>query len=269
MRATSQSGQALASSTAEEALLSELGRRTRRARTLRGMTRRALASRSGVSERYLAQLEQGTGNASVLVLGRIATALGIRVTELLEDPPLDLPEPLPAPARNQRIALLGLRGAGKSTLGKRLAAHRKVAFLELDREIERRAGIPLEELFLLYGQATYRRHEERCLARILAEHPACVIATGGSIVASPAVYATLLATCRSVWLRAAPAEHMARVIAQGDLRPMAGNSEAMQDLTRILEERAPLYSRAEQVLDTSGLSVEESFQRLLATLAQA
>lgn len=281
---------------AEGALLLELGDRVRRARARRGMTRRALAGQSGVSERYIAQLERGDGNASILVLQKIAGALGMRPAELLDDPypgsveytllcallrelPADtlgrLRQRLQgelgagAAARTRRIALLGLRGAGKSTLGARLAESRQVPFVELDREIERRSGTPLEELFLLYGQATYRRHEERCLAQVLNEYPECVIATGGSIVTAPTVFATLLSSCFTVWLKATPEEHMARVIAQGDMRPMAGNAEAMEDLRQILLERAPLYAQSESTLDTSGLSTDEAFHSLTQALQGA
>jgi XRE family aerobic/anaerobic benzoate catabolism transcriptional regulator len=260
------------------------------------MTRRALAGQSGVSERYIAQLERGDGNASILVLQKIAGALGMRPAELLDDPypgsveytllcallrelPADtlgrlrqrLQGELGAGAavRTRRIALLGLRGAGKSTLGARLAESRQVPFVELDREIERRSGTPLEELFLIYGQATYRRHEERCLAQVLNENPECVIATGGSIVTAPTVFATLLSSCFTVWLKATPEEHMARVIAQGDMRPMAGNAEAMEDLRQILLERAPLYAQSEFTLDTSGLSTDEAFHSLTQALQGA
>lgn len=273
--------------------LGALGERVRRGRTRRGMSRRALAARAEVSERYLAQLEAGAGNASVLVLQRVAAALGMRVTDLLDDAPdLGIEYQLLLPllrtltptrlgelrhalraelgltpgARGRRIALLGLRGAGKSTLGTRLAAHDGVPFIELDREIERRSGTPLEELFLLYGQASYRRHELRCLEEILATHPACVIATGGSLVSEPAAYSLLLSGCLTVWLRASPEEHMARVIAQGDLRPMAGNREAMDDLRRILAERTALYAQADLTLDTAGHSVNEAFAGLLELL---
>ncbi|MGD9600655.1 MAG: helix-turn-helix transcriptional regulator [Gammaproteobacteria bacterium] len=276
-----------------ETLLLALGERVRRVRTQRGMTRRALAEQSQVSERYLAQLEGGQGNASVRVLQRIATALGSALADLLDTAPSrpveytllvetlkTLPAPMLARLRQQvlrdvgaartaetpRIALVGLRGAGKSTLGARLAGHFEVPFIELDREIERRSGAPLEELFLLYGQAAYRRHELKCLSQVIDEYPACVVATGGSLVSEPAAYALLLSACVTVWLRATPAEHMARVIAQGDLRPMAGNAEAMADLERILDERAPLYARADCVVDTSGRDEDAAFHALIDAL---
>ena len=271
-------------------LLLELGARVRQHRTRRGMTRRALAQQSQVSARYLAQLEAGDGNASIMVLQRIAIALGVPLADLVADSPTqtieyallqallkDLPSATLRRIRIQllkdlgaastmRIALLGLRGAGKSTLGARLATHCGVPFIELDREIERRTGTPLEEIFLLYGQAAYRRHELRCLTQVLAEHPACVIATGGSIVTEPAAYALLLSACATIWLKTTPDEHMARVIAQGDFRPMAGNAEAMEDLRRILNERMPLYAKAGRTVDTSGLSVDEAFNSLVNAL---
>lgn len=280
----------------EQSLLLDLGERVRRARARRGMSRRALAAHSGVSERYLAKLEAGDGNASLLVLHRIAGALGMRTMELLDETPqtpieysvlCGLLKRLPASTltrlRHQlqrevgrqprpglpRIALIGLRGAGKSALGARLAATRGVPFVELDREIERSSGTSLDELFLLYGQAAYRRLEERCLAQVVAEYPACVLATGGGIVAAPAVFASLLSAFHTVWLKATPEEHMARVIAQGDMRPMAGNAEAMNDLRQILHERAALYAQANCTLDTSGQSVEKTFHALLEALAGA
>ena len=253
------------------------------------MSRKALAHASGVSERYLAQLEGGEGNVSVLLLRQIAQALDVAETELLHDrepqsteialilqflrrlPPAALTavrqrlvqEFGDAPLkRRQRIALIGLRGAGKSTLGARLADTLDAPFIELDREVEREAGTTLSEIFLTYGQPGYRRYELRALERALQTHERCVIATGGSIVSEPATYELLLSTCFTVWLKAAPEEHMARVIAQGDMRPMAGNVEAMDDLRRILEGRAPLYAQADAVVDTAGRTVDQSLASL-------
>jgi XRE family aerobic/anaerobic benzoate catabolism transcriptional regulator len=167
----------------------------------------------------------------------------------------------------KRIALIGLRGAGKSTLGTKLAKALAVPFVELDREIEREAGTSLSEIFLLYGQAGYRRYERRCLERILEKNERAVIATGGSIVSEPGTYELLLSSCFTVWLKAAPEEHMARVIAQGDTRPMAGNDQAMEDLRRILEGRAMLYGQADVVVDTEGKSVEKSLAELRKAVA--
>ncbi len=263
----------------EAAFLQALGERVREVRAQRGMSRKILARDSGVSERYLAQLESGEGNVSVLLLRQIAQALSLPVTDLLLQETgqsvelsliLQFLQRLPparlgtvreyllqqfgdSPAqRRQRIALIGLRGAGKSTLGARLAKELGAPFVELDDEIEREAGTSLSEIFLLYGQAGYRRYERRALEKVLERNQRCVIATGGSIVSEPGTYDLLLSTCYTVWLRAEPEEHMARVVAQGDTRPMAGNVEAMDDLRRILAGRAALYRQADSVVDTAG-----------------
>ena len=269
--------------------LAALGERVREARAKRGLSRKALAIESGVSERYLAQLEAGQGNVSILLLRQIATALDLPITELLaeeSDRTVELalttqflkrlPRQKLAAVRSQlvrdygnarsermkRIALIGLRGAGKSTLGAKLAKALGTPFVELDREIEREAGTSLSEIFLLYGQAGYRRYERRSLERVLEKNERAVIATGGSIVSEPGTYELLLSSCFTVWLKAAPEEHMARVIAQGDTRPMAGNDQAMEDLRRILESRAALYGQADAVVNTAGKSVEKSLAEL-------
>jgi XRE family aerobic/anaerobic benzoate catabolism transcriptional regulator len=274
--------------------LSTLGDRVREARSKRGQSRKLLAADSGVSERYLAQLEAGQGNISILLLRQIASALGLPITELLAEESDEaaelalttqflkrLPRQKLAAVRSQlvrdygnardermkRIALIGLRGAGKSTLGTKLAKVLAVPFIELDREIERDAGTSLSEIFLLYGQSGYRRYERRCLERILEKSERAVIATGGSIVSEPGTYELLLASCFTVWLKAAPEEHMARVIAQGDTRPMAGNDQAMEDLRRILEGRAMLYGQADVTVDTEGKSVEKSLAELRRSIA--
>lgn len=271
-----------------------LGDRVRDARARKGMSRKALASHSGVSERYLAQIESGEGNISILLLRQIATALDLPPGELIDEHTGDAIEltlitqflkRLPAQKlaavrsrlardydaanaeRRGRIALIGLRGAGKSTLGSRLARKLGIPFVELDREIEREAGTSLSEIFLLYGQAGYRRYERRCLEKMLKKHERAVIAAGGSIVSEPGTYELLLSTCFAVWLRAEPEEHMARVIAQGDTRPMAGNDQAMEDLRRILDSRAALYGQADTVVDTAGKSVEQSLAALRKVVA--
>lgn len=273
----------------ERNYLSALGNRVREVRAKRGRSRRQLAADSGVSERYLAQLEAGQGNVSILLLRQIAGALELPLTELLaEDSDVSaelvlttqflkqLPRQKLAAVRSQlvrdygnardermkRVALIGLRGAGKSTLGAKLARALAVPFVELDREIEREAGTSLSEIFLLYGQAGYRRYERRCLEKIIERTERAVIATGGSIVSEAGTYELLLSSCFTVWLKAAPEEHMARVIAQGDTRPMAGNDQAMEDLRRILEGRAMLYGQADVVVDTAGKSVEMSLAEL-------
>jgi len=273
----------------ERAYLAILGERVREARARRGMTRRLLARDSGVSERYIAHLEAGQGNISILLLRQIAAALNLPLVELIQEESdqaveltlIDqflkrLPRQKLAAVRSQlvrdygsaragrmkRIALIGLRGAGKSTLGTRLARALDAPFIELDREIEREAGTSLSEIFLLYGQAGYRRYERRCLEKVLEKNERAVIAAGGSIVSEPGTYDLLLSTCFTVWLRAEPEEHMVRVVAQGDTRPMAGNDEAMEDLRRILVGRAALYGQADVTVDTAGNTPEQSLAEL-------
>jgi len=279
---------------ADESFLARLGAKVRDARVRRGLTRKALARESAVSERYLAELEAGRGNISVLLLRQVAGTLGLPLAELLRESDgqaLELTliqeflQRLPKqrlarvhaqlqrdyggnPAgRSERIALIGLRGAGKSTLGEALAAELNAPFIELDREIEREAGTGLSEIFLLYGQHGYRRYEQRCLEKILENQARCIIATGGSIVSEPATYDLLRSSCFTVWLKAKPEEHMARVMAQGDTRPMAGNSQAMADLKRILQSRAALYGQADAVVDTAGRSLKQSLKDLKRAIA--
>jgi XRE family aerobic/anaerobic benzoate catabolism transcriptional regulator len=273
--------------------LGELGERVRAARERSGLTRKDLAGESGVSERYLAQLESGHGNISVLLLQKVATVLDLPLAELFsvhDEQTVELSlirqflERLPPQQiskvraqlvrdfgngpleRTKRIALIGLRGAGKSSLGSRLAKQLGVPFVELDREIEREAGTSLSEIFLLYGQQGYRRYERRCLEKVVRQHERCVMATGGSIVSEPGTYDLLLSACYTIWLKALPEEHMARVVAQGDTRPMAGNAEAMNDLRRILEGRAVLYGQADAVVDTAGRTLEQSLKDLRKTV---
>jgi XRE family aerobic/anaerobic benzoate catabolism transcriptional regulator len=238
----------------ETAYLSLLGDRVRAWRTENSMTRKALAQASGVSERYLAQLEAGEGNISVLLLRKVARAMGVPVETLVreEAPP------------QKCIALIGLRGAGKSTLGARLAGSLKVPFVELDREVEKEAGAALGEVFAMYGQDGFRRFERRALERVLAENPRAVIAAGGSLVTDPGTYKMLLERCTCVWLKASPEEHMARVIAQGDMRPFKGRSAALDEIRTLLADRDRLYRRADVVLDTSGKSTRASFSQLLS-----
>jgi XRE family aerobic/anaerobic benzoate catabolism transcriptional regulator len=270
-----------------------MGRHVREARERRGMARKVLSQSAGVSERYLAQLEGGEGNASVLLLRSVARALGVPVTEFLDPREHSVEQRLirrfldrlPAhrledvvfrlmrdfgheeAARKKRIALVGLRGAGKTTLGAALAKERGTPFVELDREIEREAGVALSEIFLLYGQAGYRRIERRCLERTIDAHPEMVMSVGGGIVSELETYNLLLLNCFTVWVKASPDEHMARVIAQGDLRPMQGNAEAMEDLTRILEARVPLYRKADLTLDTTGETAAQSLHKLRLAVA--
>jgi len=272
-------------------LLAAIGRRVREARERRGMARKTLSQYSSVSERYLAHLEAGQANVSVLLLRNVARALDLPLTELIDAQESSVEQRLirrfldklpqrqledvvfrlmrdigpEAAARKRRLALVGLRGAGKTTLGGALAKELRLPFVELDREIERDAGISLGEVFSLYGQTGYRRIERRCLERIIQSDRQVVIAVGGGIVSEPGTYNLLLANCFTVWIKASPAEHMARVVAQGDLRPMQGNVEAMEDLNRILAAREPLYRKADAILDTGG----ERFDQSLIKLRQA
>jgi len=270
-----------------------LGKRVRQLRNLRGMTRKIVARDADVSERHLAQLETGEGNVSIVLLRRIAAALNASLVELftpevkepaekqmiqrfleripnhrLEDVVLRLTRDFSPgeKARRKRIALIGLRGAGKSTLGSKLALEMGVPFIEVDGEIEKDMGMPLGEIFSLYGQSGYRAIERRTLSRVLGEHEYAVLAVGGGVVSEKETFDYLLSHCYTVWINAQPEEFMARVMAQGDFRVMAGNDQAMEDLRRILEAREPLYRQADMELDTSGSSAEESFSRLKTTL---
>lgn len=240
---------------ADAQFLEAFGQQVRALRKRRGLTRKLLARQADVSERYLGQLESGAGNVSLILLRRIASALRITPGELLA---IASPEA----ASRQRLALIGLRGAGKTTLGAMLAQDFNLPFIELDGEIERETGLPLGEIFTLYGQPGYRRMEHRCLERILTEYEQAVIAVGGGVVSAEDTFQLLRAHCHTVWLKATPEEHMARVVAQGDLRPMAGKSAAMEDLKRILTAREPLYRQADVIVDTAGRTLEESFRAL-------
>ncbi len=249
----------------ESAYLAQLGERVRAWRNGRSMTRKALATASGVSERYLAQLEAGHGNISVLLLRKVAQAMHVAVEDLVrENPDQD-------PAR-RRIALLGLRGAGKSTLGAKLAAALGIPFVELDREVEREAGSQLGEVFAMFGQEAFRRFERRALERVLRTHECAVIAAGGSLVTDPDTYRLLLDNCHSVWLKAKPEEHMNRVIAQGDMRPFEGQmrdrSVALDEIRKLLADRDRLYARADATVDTTGKPFKESLSELKKTLAE-
>ncbi len=276
---------------AAEAFVAAVGRLVRLGRAKRGMTRRQLAQVSGASERYLAQIEGGEGNPSVIILKSIAEALDVPITELLPrahgrpaalNHILDLLGRMPRSAlaaiadliesraaadlatdRAQRIALVGLRGAGKSTLGRMLAAHLDYPFIELDRLIEQDYGASLPLLIEMSGLSTFRRYERACLDRVIAEHEAAVVATAGGIVSSPETYALLLRSTHTVWIKARPEQHMGRVMEQGDFRPMAQNRAAMADLVAILEARGADYARAEAELDTSSDTVDESFRKLM------
>ncbi|MGA8050059.1 MAG: helix-turn-helix transcriptional regulator [Burkholderiales bacterium] len=270
----------------EDAYLARLGDRVRAWRREQGVTRKALSLACGVSERYLAQLEAGQGNISVLLLRRVAQAMRVPVEDLAREDG-EIPDELAllmrfaaalphekiaaahrlllaqfGSSRKRRVALLGLRGAGKSSLGARLAENLGVPFVELDREVEREAGTDLGEVFSMYGQDAYRRFERRALERILRQHDRAVIATGGSLVTDQDNYDLLLERCYCVWLRASPEEHMSRVISQGDMRPFKGRSAALDEIRRLLADRDRLYARADAVLDTSGKPIKQSLAQL-------
>jgi XRE family aerobic/anaerobic benzoate catabolism transcriptional regulator len=242
----------------DDAFLTVLGRRVRSAREERELSRKQLAESADVSERYLAQLELGDGNASVTLLRRVSRALGVRLTQLIDDEERK---------EHQRIALIGLRGAGKSTLGSALAKQMRRPFVELDREVERELGMQLSEIFLLYGQPGYRKAERRCLDRIIRSQSEVILSIGGGVVSEPETFQTLLTHCYTVWIKASPAEHMSRVIAQGDMRPMKGHAQAMQDLKNILSSRETEYARADAVVDTSGKSIDKSLAALRRVVA--
>jgi XRE family aerobic/anaerobic benzoate catabolism transcriptional regulator len=269
-----------------------IGRLIRLCRAKLGMTRRQLAQESGASERYLAQIESGQGNPSVLILKSIAQALDVPIIELLprangrpaamthvldvlaRTPVAELPalaELIESHAarhvaadRGRRIALVGLRGAGKSTLGRRLADGLGCPFIELDRLVEQDYGARIPDLIEMAGLATFRRYERACLERVIDEHEAAVIATAGGIVSNAETYGLLLRRTHTVWVKARPDEHMNRVMEQGDFRPMAQNREAMADLVAILDARRADYARAQAELDTSGDTIERSFEKLQA-----
>jgi XRE family transcriptional regulator, aerobic/anaerobic benzoate catabolism transcriptional regulator len=279
----------------QDSFLAQLGLRTRRLRARRGLTRRELAKEAGVSERHLANLEMGSQNPSIQILRQVAKSLNCSVTELIGD---ELDESADwllirdllrdrsqaelAKARrvltdhfgltginghkSERVALVGLRGAGKSTLGRMLAEALNCPFVEVNREVERLAGCSPEEVHALYGASAYRRYERRALEEVIGRHRRAVIATPGGLVSEAATFNLLLQNCFTVWLKAAPDEHMSRVVAQGDTRPMAGIRQAMDDLRLILAERAPFYAKSDVTCDTSGKSLDQSFAQLRAII---
>lgn len=270
--------------------LTALGERVRALRARRGLTRKTLAAAAEVSERHLANLEYGTGNASILILQQVANSLQCSLAELVGDPTTANPEWLmireqlahadeatlrrvrvaigdvlgdtAGQNRSQRIALIGLRGAGKSTLGQRLADDLGFPFVELNRDIEKLAGCGVHEIQALYGLNGYRRYERRALEAVNESHPQAVIAIPGGLVSDTATFSLLLSTCSTVWLKAEPEDHMQRVIAQGDMRPMSASKEAMDDLRQILKGRNAFYSKADVTINTSAQSLEPTFELL-------
>lgn len=278
--------------------LATLGERARTLRARRGLTRRAVAQAAQVSERHLANLESGTGNASILILLQVAQALQCSIFELLGDVTTSSPEWLlirellstrneaelrrvrlqigemfgshgDEKARSNRIALVGLRGAGKSTLGQRLADDLGFPFIELSRDIEKFAGCSISEIHNLYGTNAYRRYERRALEEAIQIYPEVVIATPGGLVSDAATLNQVLTHCFTVWLQAKPEDHLGRVAAQGDMRPMAGSPEALEDLKRILEGRSAFYAKADLTFDTSAQPLDDSFLALRTQIRQA
>jgi XRE family transcriptional regulator, aerobic/anaerobic benzoate catabolism transcriptional regulator len=276
----------------ESGFLEQLGQRVRTMRALRGMSRKVLAKVSGISERYIAQLESGKGNVSIVLLRRVSNAMGAHLEDLIpsNDPAPDWPvirdllrkaspsqiaqakDVLAGGAASAHgtifcgIALIGLRGAGKSTLGKMLAKKIGWNFVELNKEIEAQNGLSVAEIIALYGQECFRRMEQAALQSLLARKELMVLATGGGIVSEPLTFDLILSSFYTVWLKAEPEEHMGRVRRQGDLRPMADDRSAMAELRNILLSREPLYSRAAAVVDTAGLSVDAAAAKLIDTV---
>jgi XRE family aerobic/anaerobic benzoate catabolism transcriptional regulator len=280
----------------ETGFLEQLGQRVRTMRALHGMSRKVLAKVSGISERYIAQLESGKGNVSIVLLRRVSDAMGAHLEDLIpaNEPAPDWPvirDLLRKATPNQiaqardilsgqasgasalrrtpfaGIALIGLRGAGKSTLGKMLAKKIGWSFVELNKEIEAQNGLSVAEIIALYGQEGFRRMEQAALGQLLARKELMVLATGGGIVSEPLTFDLILSSFYTIWLKAEPEEHMARVRGQGDLRPMADDRSAMAELRNILVSREPLYARASAVVDTAGLSVDAAAARLSDAVA--
>ncbi|WP_406647801.1 helix-turn-helix transcriptional regulator [Aliisedimentitalea scapharcae] len=284
-------GDAVSASVKE--MIGRVGDRVRKARERKGIPRRVLSERSGVSPRYLAQLEAGEGNISIGLLQRVAIALdhriewltgeedpwtseALRVADLFRSANADTqqaalrvlaPEPVTT-MRAQRICLIGLRGAGKSTLGRLAGQALTLPFVELNTEIEEQSGMPVDEVMALYGQEGYRKLEYQAINRVIATYETMILAVAGGIVAEPDTYTTLLSNFHTVWVKASPDEHMNRVRAQGDERPMSGNPEAMEQLQSILTSREALYSRAEACLDTSGQDETLSLEEFLTLIAK-
>jgi XRE family transcriptional regulator, aerobic/anaerobic benzoate catabolism transcriptional regulator len=278
----------------EAGFLEQLGQRVRTMRALRGMSRKVLAKVSGISERYIAQLESGKGNVSIVLLRRVSDAMGAHLEDLIpvSEPAPDWPvirdllrHATPSQIAQAKdilaghgasahrsmsfagIALIGLRGAGKSTLGKLLAKKIGWSFVELNKEIEAQNGLSVAEIIALYGQEGFRRMEQAALGQLLARKELMVLATGGGIVSEPLTFDLILSSFYTIWLKAEPEEHMARVRGQGDLRPMADDRSAMAELRNILISREPLYARASAVVDTAGLSVDAAAARLIEAVA--
>jgi XRE family aerobic/anaerobic benzoate catabolism transcriptional regulator len=280
----------------ETGFLELLGQRVRTTRALRGMSRKVLAKVSGISERYIAQLESGKGNVSIVLLRRVSNAMGAHLEDLIPstEPAPDWPvirdlvrkatpgqiahakdilsghgngTSVPKRMSFAGIALIGLRGAGKSTLGKILANKIGWSFVELNKEIEQQNGLSVAEIIALYGQEGFRRMEQAALGQLLARKELMVLATGGGIVSEPLTFDLILSSFYTIWLKAEPEEHMARVLREGDLRPMADDRTAMAELRNTLASREPLYARASAMVDTAGLTIDAAAARLIDAVA--
>jgi len=273
----------------EDVFLAELGQRVRKMRELRGMSRKVLSKVSGLSQRYIAQLESGEGNVSIILLRRVSHAMGSKLEDLIPSTAtapdwsvvrdllqgaskeqidhvkriLSDKKGLTWTPSSQRVALIGLRGAGKSTLGRIVADRLGWTFVELNRKIEEENGLTVSEIFAIYGQEGYRRLEQAALRKLIQNPGPMVLATGGGIVAEPLTFDLVLSSFFTIWLKAKPEEHMRRVREQGDLRPMSDDRSAMQELRAILRSREPLYARANAVVDTAGIKAEKAAQRLM------
>lgn len=276
-----------------EALTEMVGSRIRRAREIRGLSRRELSEKSDVSQRYLAQIEAGKGNISIALLLRVGAALGqktewfvgekdpwtsdmVHVAELYRrasqdqrDAVLRVLDPKPNQEKKaQRIALIGLRGAGKSTLGRLASVELRIPFVELNDQIEEQSGMPISDVMDLYGQEGYRALEHQAMSRVMVTHECVILAVAGGIVSAPDSFRLLLDNYHTIWLRASPADHMSRVLSQGDHRPMAGSVSALDELVTILASREKLYANADATLETSGKSETETVGELLSIIEQ-
>ena len=274
-----------------------MGAKVRAGRASLGLTRKQFAAKAGVSERYLNELENGASNASIAIIVKVAGALSQTPASLMGEQDPKLAQPMPPELRalftamtlpeqqallpvavtwlaerrraSKGVALLGLRGAGKSSLGKMLAAHHGVPLISVTREIERRAGMRINEIFNLGGPEAYRAMENEVIADLVAREGKIVLETAGGIAGNSEMMAMILARFKTVWLKASPEDHLARVAGQGDTRPTQGNPKAVEHLKALLVAREPEYARADTMIDTSGRSIEDCFADLKTIAAAA
>lgn len=239
-----------------EVFLQELGKRVRARRLLNGLSQRRLAELAGLSPRYVSQLESGHGNISIVRLYELTQALGVALHDMVR-----------LEGRRRIIALIGLRGAGKSTVGKYVAEKLGRPFVELDALIEEEAGLGLAEIFALHGESYYRRLERDVLSQLVASERDAVLATGGSLATERPTFELLKGSAVTIWLKAKPEQHLERVAAQGDRRPMAGRADPLAELESLLKDREPLYGEAEIVVDTSALTSQQVADEILRKIA--